>query len=179
VVVFVTAFDHYALRAFDACAADYLTKPVDAGRLAAAMARARSLARARKDAARVAELTEVVAALRAALREHERGATDFWVKTKAGYVRVPASRIMSFQAERDYVRIVADEGSYLLHESLSSIERRLSPGEFLRIHRSAIVRVDRVVRLRTAPFATLIAVLDDGSELRIGRTYAKRVRELL
>lgn len=179
VVVFVTAFDHYALRAFDASAADYVTKPVDAGRLAAAMDRARSLAKARRDDARVAELTETVAALRAALRESERSLTDFWVKTKGGHVRVPLNLILSIQAERDYVRVFANGESYLLHESLASIDQRLDPREFLRIHRSAIVRLDRIVRLRTAPFGALVAVLEDGCEIRVGRTYAKKVRELL
>lgn len=179
VVVFVTASDHYALRAFDAAAADYVTKPVDAGRLAAAMLRACQLAHARRDEARVAELAETVAALRAALRDQDRAANDFWVKTNGGHLRIPMHRIVSFQAERDYVRIVADDGSYLLHESLMAIDQRLDSREFLRIHRSTIVRLNRILRLRNAPFGALVAAMDDGSELRVGRTYIKTVREIL
>ena len=179
VVIFVTAFDHHALRAFDARAADYVTKPVEAGRLAAAIGRALLLARAGHDEERLAELGETVTALRAALREHERATSDFWVKTRGGHVRVPAAQVLSIEAERDYVRLHTGQESYLLHESMASLERRLDPDDFLRVHRSAIVRRDQIVAIRHAPFAALIAVLEGGREIRVGRTYAARVRQLI
>ena len=179
VVIFVTAFDHHALRAFDASAADYVTKPVDPGRLVAAIGRAMKVAQARRTEERLAELTETVAALRTALHVQDTSAADLWIKVKGGHVRVPVSQIVSIQAERDYVRVFVDGGSYLMHESLASLEARLDERDFLRVHRSAIVRRNHVVRLRNAPFAALIAVLDDGSEVRVGRTYAKRIREIL
>lgn len=179
VVIFVTAFDHHALRAFDARAADYVTKPVEAGRLAAAIGRALLLAKAGRDEERLAELGETVAALRAALREHERADSDFWVKTRGGHVRVPAAQVMSIEAERDYVRLHTGRESYLLHESMASLERRLDPEDFLRVHRSAILRRDQIVAIRHAPFAALIAVLEDGREIRVGRTYAARVRQFM
>lgn len=180
VVIFITAFDHHALRAFGTSAADYVTKPVDPARLTAAIGRAVKIVQARKTEERLAELTETVATLRAALQIQDTSATDLWIRVKGGHVRVPASRIASIQAERDYVRVFVDGGgSHLMHESLASLEARLDERDFLRIHRSVIVRRNRVVRLRKAPFAALIAVLDDGSEVRVGRTYAKRIRETL
>lgn len=179
VVIFVTAFDHHALRAFNVSAADYVTKPVDPGRFAAAIDRAMTLARSRQTDERMAELTETVATLRAALQEHDASATDLWIKVRGGHLRVPASRVVAIRAERDYARVFADGASHLLHESLASLDARLDSQSFLRVHRSAIVRMDRVVRLRHAPFAALIAVMDDGSEVRVGRTYAPRIREIL
>lgn len=178
-VVFVTAFDHFALRAFDARAADYVTKPVDPGRLAAAIGRALAAARAKGREERIAELDETVATLRAALREQDGGSAGIWVKTRTGHVRIPAGDIVSIQAERDYSRIHVADRSYLLHESLRSLEQRVAPDDFIRIHRSTIVRRDRIAAIRTGPFGALIAALDDGSELRVGRTYAAQVRTML
>lgn len=179
VVVFVTAFDHHALRAFDASAIDYVTKPIAPGRLAAALDRARTAALARRNDGRVAELTETVAALRSALRAQEKGASDLWVRSRGEHLRIPAERIDRIQAERDYVRIHADGESWLFGDNLAGVERRLDPADFLRVHRSAIVRRDRIVKLRTAPFAALILHLRDGSEVRVGRTYAAAIRRLI
>lgn len=178
-VVFVTAFDHHALRAFNARAADYVTKPVSAGRLAAAIDRAIALSRADRGDERVAELTETVAALRSALREQERPSIDFWVKTKNDHLRIPANSIAWIRAEGDYVRIHANGDSHLFHESLASLDRRLDAREFTRIHRSTIIRLNRVSRVRTAAFGALIVVLDDDSEMRVGRTYMSKVRKML
>ncbi|MGF6231873.1 two-component system LytT family response regulator [Inquilinus ginsengisoli] len=178
-VVFVTAFDHHALRAFDASAVDYVTKPVDEGRLRAALSRARQAVQARKSEEHLAELRETVSALRQALRKHEGRAAEFWVKSKGAFLRIPSEQVTRFQADRDYVRIHAGDGAYFYQESLASLERRLDPTEFVRIHRSTIVRRDCIAKLRQAPFAALIAVMTDGGEIRIGRTYSKAMRDAL
>ncbi|MBY8823878.1 LytR/AlgR family response regulator transcription factor [Sphingomonas colocasiae] len=177
--IFVTAFDHHALRAFDARAIDYVTKPVEPGRLASAVERARLAAGAQARQGRIVELQETVATLRAELRKRDGGAIEFWVRYKGEHLRIPSDRISHIQAERDYVRLHADGQSHLYYESLASLERRLDPAEFVRIHRSTIVRRDRVLRLRGASFAALIVHLDDGSEVRVGRTYAKAMRRML
>ena len=178
-VIFATAFDHHAIRAFNASAVDYVTKPIEPVRLEAAIARARTAVAARAGEEKVAELHETVAALRKALREHESRTIEFWVKSKEDYLRVPSDQIIRFQAERDYVRIHSGDESYLHHESLASLEQRLDPMKFIRIHRSAIVRRDCIKRLRQAPFASLIAVLTDESEIRVGRTYSSKIRALI
>ncbi|WP_457580919.1 LytR/AlgR family response regulator transcription factor [Ensifer canadensis] len=177
-VVFVTAFDHFALRAFDVAAVDYVTKPIDPGRLQTAISRARARRAVKADEERIAELNETVLALRQALRKQEVQVADIWVKARGEFIRIGLDRVVRFQAERDYVRIHTESKSYLHHESLASLEGRLDPTEFLRLHRSSIVRRDCIVGLRQAPFAALIALLSDGSEIRVGRTFAKHVRPL-
>ncbi|HPT48634.1 MAG TPA: LytTR family DNA-binding domain-containing protein [Accumulibacter sp.] len=179
VVVFVTAFDHHALRAFEANAVDYLTKPIEPGRFDQAMARAQSIVGARLQTDRIAELQETIASLKRALREQPRQTGEFWVKIRGEHLRVGLEKIIRFQAERDYVRIHVAGADYLYQETLGSLEQRLDSSEFIRVHRGAIVRIDTIVGIRPAPFAAMIAVLKDGSEIRIGRTYASSVREKL
>ncbi|MDO8295540.1 MAG: LytTR family DNA-binding domain-containing protein [Caulobacter sp.] len=178
-VVFVTAFDDQALRAFEAQATDYITKPIDPGRLQAAFRRAMNVVHARANLDRISELAETVKALRRSGAGRPRGLSEFWVKVRNDYVRLPAAGISHFQADRDYVQIHAASGTYLHHESLASLERRLDDEEFVRVHRSTIVRRDHIVRIKTNPLSSMIAVLADGSEIRVGRTYASTVRSRL
>ncbi|MBU1378887.1 MAG: response regulator [Alphaproteobacteria bacterium] len=178
-VIFVTAFDQHALRAFEANAVDYVTKPIEPGRFRAAMARARELVTMHSRAERIVELQETVASLRSALNDKARTATDFWVRTQGEHLRVASEAIVRFEADRDYVRIHVPGAHYLYRESLASLEQRLDPAEFVRIHRGAIVRRRAIVRVRSGPFAALIAVLADGSEVRVGRTYEPQMRAVL
>ncbi|EIC28371.1 MULTISPECIES: LytR/AlgR family response regulator transcription factor [Methylomicrobium] len=178
-VVFVTAFDHHALRAFEANAVDYITKPIEPGRFCTAMERARWAAASRLQADRIAELQETIVSLKRALNEQPKRASEFWVKVRDVFVRIAPENILRFQAERDYVRIHVAGADYLYQESLASLERRLDPADFVRIHRSTIVRRSAIVRIRQAPFAALIAALADGSEVRVGRTYAAALRARL
>jgi two-component system LytT family response regulator/two-component system response regulator AlgR len=178
-IVFVTAFDDQALRAFGAQAVDYITKPIDPGRLQAAFIRATDFVRARANQDRIAELSETVRALRHSGAARPSGLSEFWIKVRNDYVRLSAAQISRFQADRDYVQIHAGSETYLHHESLASLERRLDEEEFLRVHRSTIVRRDQIVRIKTKPLSSMIAVLADGSEIRVGRTYAPTVRSRL
>lgn len=178
-VVFVTAFDHHALRAFEANAADYVTKPIEPGRFRAAMARARRLVGLEAREERIAELQETVAALRGALGQRIQASIDFWVRARGDHLRVSADEVLWFQAERDYVRIHVAGANYLYRESLASLERRLEADGFSRIHRSAIVRRDAIVKVRAGPFAGLVAVLSDGTEVKVGRTYEPQIRAAL
>lgn len=179
IVVFVTAFDHHALRAFEANAVDYLTKPVEPGRFEQAMERAKAAVAARNQTDRIAELQETIAALKRALREQPKQNQEFWVKVRGEHIRVTEDRITRIQAERDYVRIHVDGAEYLYHETLTALEQRLCPEDFMRIHRSAIVRRNAIARIKQAPFAAMVAVMKDGTEVRIGRTYATVVRNQL
>ncbi|KAB2964758.1 LytTR family DNA-binding domain-containing protein [Zoogloea sp.] len=179
VVIFVTAFDHHALRAFEANALDYLTKPVDAGRFRSALERARSAVESRLTADRITELQETIAALKRALGERTRNARDFWVKVRDEHLRIAQESIVRFQAEGDYVRIHTASAQYLYQDSLTALEQRLAPEEFMRIHRGHIVRRDAILRIRPAPFAALLVTLRDGTEIRVGRTYTAWVRSQL
>lgn len=176
VVVFVTAFDHHALRAFEASAVDYITKPIEIGRFNMAMDRARLAVTTLHQSERIAELKETIVSLKSAISEQPKHNSEFWVKVRGEHVRIEQGNIIRFQAERDYVRIHVAGADYLYQESLSSLERRLDPIDFVRIHRSTIVRRNMIVRIKQAPFAAFIVVLTDGSEARVGRTYAAVIR---
>lgn len=178
-VVFVTAFDHHALRAFENNAVDYVTKPIEPGRFHLAIERARAAAAARLQSDRIAELQETLHALKQALSRENRRNDEFWVRTHGEYLRVPADDIVRFQADRDYVRLHIADGDYLYQESLASLERRLDPARFLRIHRSTIVQRSAIERIKQMPFASLVAVLTDGTEVRVGRTYTPAIRSAL
>ena len=179
VVVFVTAFDDQACRAFDASATDYITKPIEQGRFHLALERARKAVDAHDSVQRIAELEEVIVNLRRAASSQPRGLAELWVKSQGDYVRIASTSITYIQAERDYARIHADGRAYLYSASLSELERKLPAGEFIRIHRSTVVRVDAVTRLGIGAFSSLTVSLDDGSEARVGRTYTAEVRARL
>jgi len=175
-VIFVTAFDRYAVSAFDARAIDYVLKPVEFERIAAAVERAREALRAQQHEQRLEELQEVVAALRAELARRDEQALTFWVNSRGESHRVAASDIVWIEAERDYARIHTATRSWLYHESLSSLEARLDPKSFVRVHRSAILRRDRVTAYVRGAFASLTAILDTGAQVRVGRTYERAIR---
>jgi two-component system, LytTR family, response regulator len=178
-VIFVTAFDQYAVAAFEARAVDYVLKPVDFARLAAAIERARGALARRENDHRLGELQSVVATLRRELKEQADKDPVFWVSSRGEVYRVAASDIVWIEAERDYVRIHTGQRSYLYHESLASLEARLDPSSFIRVHRSAIVHRRRVRSFRRGSFSSLYAVLLDDTEVRVGRTYEPRIRAVL
>lgn len=180
IIIFVTAFDHYAARAFEARAVDYLVKPVEAGRLYAALDRARVLRDRAEAAAQLDEMREIIANLRrnaapAARKLYER---EFWVKSLGETVRVPVDKLERIEAERDYVRLHTAERSFLHREPLSAIEGRLDPAEFLRVHRSVIVRRDRVAAIGRSPSRTPVLRLVSGEQVPVGRSYANQLAGL-
>lgn len=175
-VVVVTAFDHYAIRAFAVNAVDYVTKPIEPGRFLLALDRARAVVESGRQTDQVAELQEMVASLKRALGDRAKLASEFWVRSQGEYLRVGAEDIIRFQADRDYVRLHVQGNDFLYQESLVSLERRLDPGEFVRIHRGTIVRRRAIVRIKPGPFASLIVLLSDGTETRVGRTYTAAIR---
>lgn len=157
-VIFVTAYDHYALEAFDVAAIDYLLKPVAAERLARAIARVREV---RPGPARPREELD-----------------QLWVPYRSEMIRIPAASIDRVEAERDYMRLHVGARSYLIHMTIAELEQRLDPRAFLRIHRSAIVRTDRIARAGKDDGGNWFAELADGHRLRVGRTYRARLKSL-
>ena len=182
-VVFVSAFDHYAVRAFEANAADYVLKPIETDRLAQAIARARARRETEDARERLAELRAVVAGLREELRHRETGArheTELWIrKSLGGYVRVAIDSIDWVSSEDDYVRIHTGEGSYLLRGSIRAFEQRVDPGLFTRIHRRTLVRTAAIREVVSPRLGGLEVVLAGGERLKTGRIYAKGVRAFL
>lgn len=176
-VIFVSAFDSYALQAFETSAVDYLLKPVEFERLASALDRARER-RAAKDAGRRAsELAAVLDALKkeADERDGPRYEREFWIRDRGRFLRVPVADVERIEAERDYVRLYW-EGRTLLHrETMSHLEEKLDPNVMLRVHRSAFVNWKRLTAVRRDANGRLMAVLDGGDEVPVSRAYAQRV----
>lgn len=176
-VIFVSAYETYALQAFETSAVDYLLKPVEFERLNSALTRARAR-RAAKDAGRRAEeLASVLEALRreASEREGPRYEREFWIRDRGRFLRVPVVDVERIEAERDYVRLYW-EGRTLLHrETMSHLERQLDPNVMLRVHRSAFVNWRRLKAVRRDHNGRLLAVLDSGDEVPVSRAYAQRV----
>jgi DNA-binding LytR/AlgR family response regulator len=153
-IIFVTAFDRFAIEAFDLEAVDYLLKPVTADRLARAVERV--------VARRHAPVTAT------ARDDYTR---EFWVPYRSELIRVAASDIERIDAERDYMRLNLGPRSYLLHQTIAALEARLDPTQFIRLHRSVIVRRDRIKALGHDRGGAWYAELVDGEQVRIGRTY--------
>jgi len=177
-VIFVTAFDSHAVDAFTHNALDYVLKPIDAARLGIALGRARRAIEERSRAGSTDELHEVIANLRAKIRADSEPMfeTEIWIrKNVTGFVRVLVSDIQSITAEDDYVRIRTAERTYLLRSTLNDVQTKLDPGQFMRIHRSALIRRSSVVEFRRDG-PGLHACLANGDRLRVGRVYAKLIK---
>ena len=165
-VVFVTAFDQFAVAAFEVAAVDYLMKPVDPARLERAFARARVYL-GQRDQVGVAQAARQSPYL-----------DEFWASDLSGLVRIAARDIDRVSAERDYMRLHVGQRSWLIHHSMSALEEGLDPALFVRLHRSAIVRRDFVTGFTRNASGRWIARLADGNEQPVGRLYSDQVRSM-
>ena len=163
-VIFVTAYDQFAVAAFEVAAVDYLMKPADSTRLDRALDRARAFLAQRGPAS--------------AQRETPRFLDEFWASDMSGLVRIAARDIDRVSAERDYMRLHVAKRSWLIHHSMAALEEGLDPALFVRLHRSAIVRRDTIAGFARNPSGRWIARLTDGSEQPVGRLYADQVRQI-
>lgn len=161
-VVFVTAFDRYAVAAFDVAAVDYLLKPVSPERLARALTRVR----------------EWRAADRGDQRK-SRWITEFWVQNRGEMLRIDAAQVDLIEAERDYMRLHVGARSWLIHQTIKSLEARMDPDRFIRIHRSKMVRRDGIAGLRHHGDGAWSVDLGEGGIHRIGRTYLHDVKAIM
>ena len=178
VVIFVTAFDRFAVEAFDRAASDYLLKPVEPQRLAAALQRARDTLSRRQAAERVEELEEIVRNLRSGPAPAEAVFDrELWIQERGGRASLPVAAIDWIAAERDYVRIHAGQRSYLVRLSIGALAERLDPALFIRVHRSVILRRDTIGGLYRDEAGHWTARLRDGGEQRIGRSYVDDVKK--
>lgn len=166
-VIFITAFDQFAVAAFEVAAVDYLMKPIDPKRLREALDRARGHLRTRDERASAAA---------------EAGASpfleEFWASDRSGLVRIAARDIDRISAERDYMRLHVGARSWLIHHSMAALEEQLDPQRFVRLHRSAIVRRDYISGFSRNASGRWVARLDDGSEQAVGRLYSDRVKAI-
>jgi len=170
-VVFVTAFDRFAVEAFEVRALDYLLKPVSRERFGESFARALAAVRGRS--------AERDAALRGLLEEAAQEAERLRIKTGERTTIVRLDEIVWIEAASSYVRVHTRESTHLLRASLGSLEERLDPERFLRVHRSAIVHLDCVRELRHVVRGDYDLLLSNGDRVRASRRRrAELVRRL-
>lgn len=164
-VIFVTAHDHFAVQAFEAHALDYLVKPLVTARFEAALRHFRE----RRELVKAAGMAEQLKALLAEKERYEvRERERLIVPVPGGSVMLPVAEIDWIEADDYYARIHSGARKYLLREPLSSLESRLDPTRFVRIHRSVIVQMDRVRELKHTP-GGLSVVLRDGRRIPVSR----------
>jgi two-component system LytT family response regulator len=172
-VIFVTAFENYGLAAFDAHAVDYLLKPFDRERFEKAIRQAKNRL-AMKDASDLpADFAEIAANL-------ERGAgfvKQFAIRADGRVFLVKTETIDWIEADRNQVRLHVGEEFHLRREAISSLEKKLDPARFRRIHRSAIVNMNSIKELRSSPNGEYQVVLNNGTNLFLSRKYQANLHE--
>jgi len=162
-VVFVTAFEQYAVRAFEVTACDYLLKPVAAARLKLAVQRARdTLARRTVEPA----------------HEADARSDAVLVRDHAKVLRIALDAIDWIEAAGNYVQLHVDRQVYLVRETITAFEARLSPAQFARIHRTVLVNLERVVAFEPTVNGDFSVTLRGGTQLRMSRTYRGRIRDV-
>lgn len=175
-VIFTTAYDRYALRAFDVEAVDYLLKPFDEERLGTAVARA--LAR-KHSPADLVKLAERLRALMTTTLAPRRPAERLVVRENGRAVIIQVHEIERIEAAGNYCEIHTGKETYLLRQPISRLETELDSKRFVRIHRSTIVRHDRIRQIETAFQGDYVVTLRDGTRLPAGRTYRQAIQDLL
>jgi two-component system, LytTR family, response regulator len=168
VIIFLTAYDQYAIRAFEACALDYLLKPCAEDRFARSVRRAKALLRLSSEECPPATLLSLPAPL-------ERRV----VKSGGRVCFFRVEEIDWIEAQGNYARIHVDRAAYLLREPLSHLERALDPRRFARIHRSTLVNVDRIKELQPMFHGQYTVVLRDGTEITLSRRYRRNLESVI
>jgi two-component system, LytTR family, response regulator len=178
-VIFVTAFDQYAMRAFDEHAVDYLLKPFSLERFQKALEHARQ--RLSENASTIAKGPKALPAteLARAARPPREYLQRVVVKDGARVHIIPVERLDYAEAQDDYVSLHSQGKSYLKEQTISSLEAALDPERFVRIHRSAIVNLERVAKIEPYAKDSRVAVLSDGAQLPVSRAGYERLRALL
>jgi two-component system LytT family response regulator len=175
VTIFTTAYDQFALRAFDAHAIDYILKPYDAQRFSDAIERARMHLNGRRKVQVDERLDSLIDELRARNQYLER----LVVRSGGRILILRVADIDWVEAASNYVRLHAGGREYLLRETMTALESKLDPADFVRIHRSTIVRVDKIRELEPLFQGDYVVILDDSTRLTSSRGYREKLQELL
>jgi two-component system LytT family response regulator len=173
-VIFVTAFDEYAVQAFELNAVDYVLKPFDPERLQQAIARARARLQAAGDRALAERLEKLLAA-----HDDPRSDDRLVIRTAERFDLVPLDTIDWIEAADNCVRLHCGASRHLLGQTMTALERRLDPRRFLRVHRSRIVNRSRVVAVHVLIGGAYELELRDGTRLTSGRRYRDAVQQLI
>lgn len=168
-VIFITAYDQYAMRAFDAQAVDYLLKPFGTERFERALERAKSRAAGRGAGGELAE----------AARPREQRPERIVVKDGTRVHIIPIEKLDYVEAQDDYVALHSGGRSYLKQQPIAHVEAMLDPARFVRIHRSSIVNLERVTRIEPYAKESRIVILTDGTRLPVSRSGYARLMEAM
>jgi two-component system, LytTR family, response regulator len=173
-IIFVTAYDEFAIRAFEVEAVDYLLKPINPERFARALGRALA-ALERPESGAMHKLQEFVERV-----ERSRGfLTRFVVRDRSKLSFVRVEDVDWIDSASNYVRLHVDGRPSFVRETMKSIEARLDPDRFVRVHRSSIINIDRVASIEPSSHGEYIVTMRDGARLTTSRTHSERLRELL
>jgi two-component system LytT family response regulator len=175
VVIFATAYNEHALQAFEAHALDYLVKPYDRERFEAALRRARLHVQRARDAGVDARLASLV-------REWDgrsRYLSRLTVRVGSRIRLVEVGEVDYFEAATNYVRVHSGNHAHLVRDTLTALETRLDPAQFLRVHRSLIVNLGRILEVESLFAGEYVLFLRDGKRLVTGRTYRSSVQDAL
>lgn len=175
-VIFITAHNEYAVRAFEVQAIDYVLKPFDRRRFAEAIDRAKKrVANGGDDAEkRILQLLEQLTGSRAEPKRLEH----FVVKSRDRTFLVPVSDVEWIGAEGKYVRLHTRDAAFLVREAIGDVEQRLDSRKFLRIHRATIVNIKRIAEMHRGFGGSVFVLLRDGTKLTMSRRYRTRIREI-
>jgi two-component system, LytTR family, response regulator len=179
VVIFTSAYDQYAIRAFEAHALDYLLKPFDQGRLHQAIERARFELRQSKDRQITHRILDLLSQMKSDKQPVPESEGRLVIRTKGRIVFLNLEEIDWVEAAANYVRLNIGKESYLFRETISRTSERLNPNHFIRIHRSVIVNVRKIKELIPVNSGEYIVVLKSGKELSCSRGYRANVQYLI
>jgi two-component system, LytTR family, response regulator len=171
-VIFTTAYDQYALRAFDVHAVDYLLKPFSADRFAEALSRARARLASRDEGPDIARLVSDA-------RPRQAPVERVLIRDGAQVHVLPADRIDYVEAQDDYVCFKSEGRQYLKDQTMAALEATLDPGRFVRIHRSYLLNIERIARVELYAKDSRVAILRDGTRLPVSRAGYGRLSKLL
>jgi len=174
-IIFVTAYERYALRAFDVHALDYLLKPFDRDRFQVALTRARNQIKNRKPD----QINDRVLSLIESVRKRQTCLERLVINTGGRSFFLNVKEIEWVQAADNYVLLHVGKKEFLLHETMAALESKLDPNNFLRIHRSKIVNLMRVKELRPMFHGNYVLTMSDGSQIVSGRSYRDKLQRLL
>ncbi|MGD9589088.1 MAG: LytR/AlgR family response regulator transcription factor [Pyrinomonadaceae bacterium] len=173
-VIFVTAYDQYALQAFDVHALDYLLKPFNRDRLHRAVSHAREQIESR----RIGQLDERLASLIKDLKAEKKYLERLVVKSVGRVFFLKTDEIDWIEAAGNYVKLHSGREAHMIRETMNGIEAKLNPEKFLRIHRSTVVNIDRIKELHPMFSGDYSVILRNGTELALSRNYRERLLEL-
>ena len=177
-VIFVTAYDQYAMRAFEANAVDYLLKPFRLDRFKKALDRARArLVQLKETEPKPAGLTATE--LAASARPPGQAAERIVVRDGSKVHIIPVAKLDYVEAQDDYAALHSEQKSYLKQQTIASLEVQLDPQRFVRIHRSYIVNLERIARIEPYAKDSRVVVLRDGAQLPVSRSGYARLKALL